>query len=198
MALPVLNALRVAAGFEAAVGAAFEDDLSAPIAAGDGDSAAQFWVKSWDDRRPTPTAEGRARLGRGGERTDRTRPQPRPSRLGRGCGNWSQLAAELDPGPADRQPRRVPVALGWLHPPRAPSLCRGSAPTPSAPAGFARRGDCWGNSGSPIGRDRGRCRHCSAPSRGRSRPGRALRAARGRGVTGSLPAKWMLISRVRR
>jgi chromosome segregation protein len=38
-----LSALRVAEGFEAAVGAAFEDDLSAPLVAGDGD-AVQFWV----------------------------------------------------------------------------------------------------------------------------------------------------------
>ena len=42
--VPVLSALRVAEGFEAAVGAAFEDELSAPFAEGDGASAGQFWV----------------------------------------------------------------------------------------------------------------------------------------------------------
>jgi chromosome segregation protein len=41
--VPVLSALRVTEGFEAAVGAAFEDELSAPLAEGDGD-ALQFWV----------------------------------------------------------------------------------------------------------------------------------------------------------
>ncbi len=41
--VPVLSALRVAEGFEAAVGAAFEDELSAPLIEGDRD-ALQFWV----------------------------------------------------------------------------------------------------------------------------------------------------------
>jgi chromosome segregation protein len=41
--VPVLSALRVVEGFEAAVGAAFEDELSAPLVEGDGD-ALQFWV----------------------------------------------------------------------------------------------------------------------------------------------------------
>ena len=41
--VPVLSALRVVEGFEAAVGAAFEDELSAPLVEGDGD-ASQFWV----------------------------------------------------------------------------------------------------------------------------------------------------------
>ncbi len=40
---PVLSELRVAEGFEAAVAAAFEDELSAPLAGDDGD-ALQFWV----------------------------------------------------------------------------------------------------------------------------------------------------------
>jgi chromosome segregation protein len=39
---PALSALCVSEGFEAAVGAAFEDELSAPLAEGDG--ASQFWV----------------------------------------------------------------------------------------------------------------------------------------------------------
>ena len=41
--VPVLSALRVVEGFEAAVGAAFEDELSAPLVEDDGD-ASQFWV----------------------------------------------------------------------------------------------------------------------------------------------------------
>jgi len=41
--VPVLSALRVAEGFEVAVGAAFEDELSAPLLEGDRD-ASQFWV----------------------------------------------------------------------------------------------------------------------------------------------------------
>jgi chromosome segregation protein len=41
--VPVLSALHVVEGFEAAVGAAFEDELSAPLVEGDGD-VLQFWV----------------------------------------------------------------------------------------------------------------------------------------------------------
>jgi len=42
--VPALNALCVTEGFEAAVGAAFEDELSAPLTEGDGGGASQFWV----------------------------------------------------------------------------------------------------------------------------------------------------------
>jgi chromosome segregation protein len=42
--VPMLSALRVAEGFEAAVGAAFEDELTAPLIEGDGGGAVQFWV----------------------------------------------------------------------------------------------------------------------------------------------------------
>jgi chromosome segregation protein len=42
---PILAALRVAPGFEAAIGAAFGDELQAPLANGEGgDAAARFWV----------------------------------------------------------------------------------------------------------------------------------------------------------
>ena len=42
---PILTALRVAPGFEAAIGAAFGDELQAPLANGEGgDAAARFWV----------------------------------------------------------------------------------------------------------------------------------------------------------
>jgi chromosome segregation protein len=41
---PVLATLQVAAGFEAAVGAVFEDELLAPLANGEGSAAPRFWV----------------------------------------------------------------------------------------------------------------------------------------------------------
>ena len=41
---PILTALRVAPGFEAAIGAAFGDELQAPLANGEGGGAARFWV----------------------------------------------------------------------------------------------------------------------------------------------------------
>jgi len=41
---PVLAALRVAPGFEAAIGAAFGDELQAPLANGESGGAARFWV----------------------------------------------------------------------------------------------------------------------------------------------------------
>jgi chromosome segregation protein len=41
---PVLTALRVAAGFEAAIGALFEDELSAPLGEDQGADAARFWL----------------------------------------------------------------------------------------------------------------------------------------------------------
>jgi len=41
---PILSALKVAAGFETAVGAAFEDDLTAPTVSGEAATAPTFWV----------------------------------------------------------------------------------------------------------------------------------------------------------
>ncbi len=41
---PILTALRVAPGFEAAIGAAFGDELQAPLASGEDGAAARFWV----------------------------------------------------------------------------------------------------------------------------------------------------------
>jgi chromosome segregation protein len=41
---PVLAALRVAAGFEAAIGAVFEDELMAPLADRDSTTGSRFWV----------------------------------------------------------------------------------------------------------------------------------------------------------
>jgi chromosome segregation protein len=41
---PVMAELRVASGFEAAVGAVFGDELLAPLAEGEGSSASAFWV----------------------------------------------------------------------------------------------------------------------------------------------------------
>ena len=41
---PVLTALRVAPGFEAAIGAAFGDELQAPLANGESEGAPRFWV----------------------------------------------------------------------------------------------------------------------------------------------------------
>jgi chromosome segregation protein len=41
---PILTVLRVAPGFEAAIGAAFGDELQAPLANGEGGGAARFWA----------------------------------------------------------------------------------------------------------------------------------------------------------
>ncbi len=41
---PILSAVRVAAGFESAIGAVFEDELAAPLADGEGSNAPSFWV----------------------------------------------------------------------------------------------------------------------------------------------------------
>src|SRR4029077_7335167 len=40
----IVAALQVAAGFETAIGALFEDELAAPIADGEASTAASFWV----------------------------------------------------------------------------------------------------------------------------------------------------------
>jgi len=45
----ILTALQVAPGFEAAIGAAFGDELLAPLAVGEGAGAARFWVDLGDD-----------------------------------------------------------------------------------------------------------------------------------------------------
>jgi len=45
----ILTALQVAPGFEATIGAAFGDELLAPLAAGEGAGAARFWVDLGDD-----------------------------------------------------------------------------------------------------------------------------------------------------
>ena len=42
--VPVLSAIHVAEGFEAAVSAAFEDELSAPLGEGDAGDTGQYWV----------------------------------------------------------------------------------------------------------------------------------------------------------
>ncbi len=41
---PILTALRVAPGFEAAIGAAFDDELQAPLANGASGGSARFWI----------------------------------------------------------------------------------------------------------------------------------------------------------
>ena len=43
-ASPVVSAMEVRAGFEAAIGAAFEDELTAPVADGGASTTARFWV----------------------------------------------------------------------------------------------------------------------------------------------------------
>ena len=41
---PILTEMRVASGFEAAIGAVFEDELLAPLAAGESSTAPRFWI----------------------------------------------------------------------------------------------------------------------------------------------------------
>ena len=41
---PILSTLHVAAGFETAIGAVFQDELLAPVADGEGSTAASFWM----------------------------------------------------------------------------------------------------------------------------------------------------------
>ncbi len=55
---PVWSAVQVAAGFEAAVGAAFADELSAPLTGGAGPSAAGFWrdLPALENPAPLPAA----------------------------------------------------------------------------------------------------------------------------------------------
>jgi chromosome segregation protein len=60
---PILTALSVAPGFEAAVGAAFGDELQAPLANGEGDGAARFWVDlGADEHGGAALPEGALRL----------------------------------------------------------------------------------------------------------------------------------------
>src|ERR1700682_580148 len=40
---PIVSTLQVAAGFETAIGAIFEDELTAPIADGEGPTGSSFW-----------------------------------------------------------------------------------------------------------------------------------------------------------
>ena len=55
----ILTALRVAPAFEAAVGAAFGDELLAPLAEGGDPGAARFWVDLGENRhRPAALPEG--------------------------------------------------------------------------------------------------------------------------------------------
>jgi chromosome segregation protein len=62
---PILTALRVAPGFEAAIGAAFGDELQAPLANGEGgDAAARFWVDlGGDEQGSSVLPEGACWLG---------------------------------------------------------------------------------------------------------------------------------------
>ena len=65
---PVLSSLRVAAGFEAAIGAAFADDLQAPLDAGEGATRrSRFWVEPSRGRRRRSAARGRPSAGRSGD-----------------------------------------------------------------------------------------------------------------------------------
>jgi chromosome segregation protein len=52
---PIVSVLQVAAGFETAIGAIFEDELTAPIARGEAPTAVSFWVS-------LPQIEGAATL----------------------------------------------------------------------------------------------------------------------------------------
>ena len=56
---PILSALRVAAGFEAAIGAVFDDELARPLAEGEAGSGRDFWVES---RRRSSTARSCPRV----------------------------------------------------------------------------------------------------------------------------------------
>ena len=61
---PILTALRVAPGFEAAIGAAFGDELQAPLANGESGSAARFWVNlGGGEHGCAPLPEGACSLG---------------------------------------------------------------------------------------------------------------------------------------
>src|SRR5204863_3575243 len=61
---PILTALRVAPGFEAAIGAAFGDELQAPLADGESGGAARFWVDlGADEHGGAGLPEGARRLG---------------------------------------------------------------------------------------------------------------------------------------
>ena len=55
---PILSRLRVATGFEAAMGAVFEDELLAPLAGGEQAAAARFWVTLAATEEDPPLPEG--------------------------------------------------------------------------------------------------------------------------------------------
>jgi chromosome segregation protein len=55
---PVLSAVRVAAGFESAIGAVFEDDLTAPLVNGEGAKPSSFWVSLAALERTAPLPDG--------------------------------------------------------------------------------------------------------------------------------------------
>jgi chromosome segregation protein len=62
---PILAALRVAPGFEAAIGAAFGDELQAPLANGEDGDAARFWVDlSGDEHGCAALPDGACPLGK--------------------------------------------------------------------------------------------------------------------------------------
>jgi chromosome segregation protein len=56
--LPILAGLRVAAGFEAAIGAVFDDELLAPLADGEHSAAPRFWVTLEGAQNGTMLPEG--------------------------------------------------------------------------------------------------------------------------------------------
>ena len=175
--VPVLSALRVAEGFEAAVGAAFEDELSAPFAEGDGASAGQFWVDLGAIDSLPALPDGVRALAE---------VVSAPPELGRslaGAG-WVEDAAagrnlqrNLAPG------QRLVGRDGGLW--RWDGFTRLAA-NPSAAAQhlrhknrllLARRRNHRGGGGGPRGRDRGRHGDGGTAGCGRSRPARPLAAA---------------------
>ena len=131
---PILTALRVAPGFEAAIGAAFGDELQAPLANGESGRRRPLLDRSRRRRAWLRClARGRPPVGRSRRRSVCSRAQPRAGGLGRERGDRAPPPAEPGAGPAARGPRGSSVALGRVRLARLRSVPRRRAFAASQP-----------------------------------------------------------------
>src|SRR5204862_14637 len=96
---PVLTVLQVEPGFEAAIGAAFGDELQAPLANDEGGAAARFWVDLGGDE------HGCATLPAGTNHANPPRRRGRPSRKERRRSRRSEGAGGRGGGRSGGPPR---------------------------------------------------------------------------------------------
>ena len=149
----VLSALHVAAGFEAAVGAAFEDALSASLDS-EADGAEQFWADLGAIDTPPALPEGARALAEMvsappalSRRLALAGWVEEPSPPAAGCSATSHLASGSSAATGA-------VALGRLHPAAGGTSGAAEHLRHREPAGRARRRNRRGGGRSPIGRGR--------------------------------------------